>query len=104
MQVLDHEPSDSRRCTALARRRNQKPPVVVTHPVTGNCHVVNTPQGTFHPRRLVAAMESVKSGQDPDAVMKLVEPFGLDGDNPRPDVLRCIFEVMHVLAADSEKS
>ena len=42
MQALNHEPSESHCRSALARRRNQKPPVVVTHPVTGNHHVVNT--------------------------------------------------------------
>ena len=90
--------------SALARRRNQQAPVIVTHPVTGNRHVVNTPKGTFHPERLVAAMKSVKSGQDPDAVLKLVEPFRLDGDNPRPDVLSCIFQTMFAVGGLSRRT
>ena len=95
MQVFDQEPSDSRCFCALARRRyNQPKPVFVTHPVTGMRHLVKTPPGTFHPERLVKAMESVKSGKDPDAVMKLVRPFGLDGPNPRPELLSCVFQTM----------
>ena len=95
MQVFDREPSDSRCFSALARRRHSQPqPVYVTHPVTGMRHLVKTPPGTFHPERLVKAMESVKSGKDPDAVMKLVQPFGLTSSNPRPEVLKCTFQAM----------
>jgi len=57
-------------------------------------HLVKTPPGTFHPERLVKAMESVKSGEDPDAVTKLVSPYGLKGPNPRPDLLRSVFQTM----------
>ena len=94
MQVIDQEPSDSRCNGALAQRRRQNSRFYVTHAVTGARHVVNTPAGTFHPERLVRALELVKSGQDPKAVSKLVEPYRLDGPNPRPDVLDSIFEAM----------
>jgi len=102
MQVFDQEPSDSRCFCALARRRyNQPKPVFVTHPVTGMRHLVKTPPGTFHPERLVKAMESVKSGKDPDAVMKLVRPFGLNGPNPRPELLSCVFQTMFAVGGHS---
>ena len=94
MQVIDQEPSDSRCNGALAQRRRQKARFYVTHTVTGARHQVNTPPGTFHPERLVRALELVKSGQDPEAISKLVKPYRLDGPNPRPDVLSSIFAAM----------
>ena len=93
-QVIDQEPSDSRCSGALAQRRRQKTRFYVTHAVTGARHQVNTPPGTFHPERLVRAWELVKSGQDPEAISKLIDPYRLDGPNPRPDVLRAIFAAM----------
>mgnify|MGYP001400748181 FL=1 len=49
------------------------------------------------------ALESVASGDDPEAegVMKLVEPYRLDGPNPRPEVLSCIFNVMSAMGGSS---
>ena len=103
MQVIDQEPSDSRCNGALAQRRRQKSRFYVTHAVTGALHQVNTPSGTFHPERLVRALESVRSGHDPEAVMKLVEPYRLDGPNPRPDVLNSIFAAMTAVGEFSKK-
>jgi len=53
---------------------------------------VETPKGTFHPERLVRAMKSVKSGRDPHAVTKLVQPY-----KDRPELLNSIFKVMFVI-------
>ena len=103
MQVIDQEPSDSRCSGALAQSRRQKTRFYVTHAVTGVRHQVNTPPGTFHPERLVRALESVRSGHDPEAVMKLVEPYRLDGPNPRPDVLSSIFAAMTAVGGFSKK-
>jgi len=105
MQVVDHEPSNSRCICALARRRrNQQTPVFVIHRETGHRHRINTPDGTFHPERLKKALELVESGDDPQAVFKLVDPYRLDGPNPRPDVLSCIFSAMSAVAGWSRTS
>ena len=85
--------------TSSLTRRKQKTRYFVTHPITGNRHAVNTPQGTFHPSDLIAALESVRAGNSQDAVMELVEPYKLDGPNPRPDVLHCIFTAMNIVGA-----
>ena len=47
------------------------------------------------------ALESVASGDDPQAVLKLVEPYRLNGPNPRPDVLSSIFNVMSAMGGSS---
>ena len=80
----------------MAQRRHQK--LEVTHPITGKRYRVETPKGTFHPERLVRAMESVKSGRDPEAVTKLVQPF-----KDRPEVLNSIFKVMFVIGGMSRE-
>lgn len=98
-----HAPSDSRCNGALAQRRRQKVGTYVTHAVTGARHKITTPPGTFAPGELVLAMESVRSGHDPEAVMKLVEPYRLDGPNPRPDVLSSIFAAMAAVGGFSNK-
>ena len=59
---------------------------------------METPKGTFHPERLVRAMESVKSGRDPMAVTKLVEPY-----KDRPELLNSIFKVMFVIGGMSRE-
>ena len=63
---------------------------------------MNTPKGTFHPRDLSAAMDSVRAGNGTEAVMKLVHPYRLDGPNPRPDVLNCVFKAMGLAIAKAE--
>ena len=49
------------------------------------------------------ALESFASGDDPqfEGVMKLVEPYRLEGPNPRPEVLACIFNVMSAMGGSS---
>ncbi len=92
---------------ALARRRrNRKDQVshqyLLTHPTSGKKIPLNAPKGTFHPKDLIAALESVLDsgfgvGGDELAVYKLVEPYRLDGSNPRPDVLKCVFQAMALI-------
>ena len=101
--VVMHAPSDSRCNGALAQRRRQKAGTYVAHPVSGARHKITTPAGTFPPVELVQALESVRSGHDPEAVMKLVEPYRLDGPNPRPDVLSSIFAAMTAVGGFSRK-
>ena len=68
---------------------------------------MNTPPGTFHPRTLIAALESVRDhglgiGGDEFAVYKLAEPYRLDGPTPRKDVLKCISTAMALVLDPAE--
>jgi len=81
----------------MARRRHQK--VEIKHPITGKLYPLETPKGTFHPRRLVRAMELIIAGGGYEPLIKLLEPY-----KHRPEVIKSAFKAMFVLGGMSHES
>ena len=51
---------------------------------------------------LMAALESAKAGRNPYAIRELLEPYKLNGPNPRPDVARCVMKAFEIFAKSSQ--
>jgi len=74
----------------------------ILNPINGEKLPLRTSEGIFRAKDLAMAVESVidstlGAGGDELALYKLAEPYRLDGPNPRPDALKCIFKAMNLM-------
>lgn len=93
------------RCSnALANRRRRKSSnqFLVADSASGNLIALNPPKDTFRMVDLMAALESAKAGRDPYAIRELLEPYKLNGPNPRPDVARCVMKAFEIFVKSSQ--